>query len=109
MTYCVGIATKYGFVVASDLTPNAGYDQVNTVSKMHVFVTKGDRVFVLLASGSLSCTQSIITLLRRDFDKGEGLAKAESMYDAARVVGDKVRAVREVDRAALEADDYKFN
>jgi hypothetical protein len=31
---------------------------------------------VLLASGSLSLTQSIVTLLRRDFDRGKGLAKA---------------------------------
>jgi putative proteasome-type protease len=109
MTYCLGIVTKYGLVMASDSRTNAGYDQVNTVKKMHMFVAKGSRVFVLLASGSLSCTQSIVTLLRRDFDKGEGLAKAETMYDAARVVGDKVRAVREIDKAALEADDYKFN
>jgi putative proteasome-type protease len=109
MTYCLGIVTKYGLVMASDSRTNAGYDQVNTVKKMHQFVIPGDRVFVILASGSLSCTQSVVTLLRRDFDNGEGLAKATSMYDAARVVGDKVRAVREVDKAALEQDDYKFN
>jgi len=109
MTYCLGIVTKYGLVMASDSRTNAGYDQVNTVRKMHTFVTPGERVFVILASGSLSCTQSVVTLLRRDFDKGEGLAKATTMYDAARVVGEKVRAVREVDKAALEQDDYKFN
>jgi putative proteasome-type protease len=109
MTYCLGIVTKFGLVMASDSRTNAGYDQVNTVKKMHMFVTPGERVFIVLASGSLSCTQSVVTLLRRDFDKGEGLAKAESMYDAARVVGEKVRAVREVDRTALEQDDYKFN
>ena len=28
------------------------------------------------ASGSLSCSQSVITLLRRDFDQGQGLAQA---------------------------------
>jgi len=109
MTYCLGIVTKYGLVMASDSRTNAGYDQVNTVKKMHTFVTPGERVFIILASGSLSCTQSVVTLLRRDFDKGEGLAKAATMYDAARAVGDKVRAVREVDKAALEQDDYKFN
>jgi putative proteasome-type protease len=109
MTYCLGIVTKFGLVMASDSRTNAGYDQVNTVNKMHSFVIPGERVFVILASGSLSCTQSVVTLLRRDFDKGEGLAKAVSMYDAARVLGEKVRAVRELDRAALEQDDYKFN
>jgi putative proteasome-type protease len=109
MTYCVGIVTKYGLVMASDSRTNAGYDQVNTVSKMHCFVHPGERVFVLLASGSLSCTQSIITLLRRDFDKGLGLAQAASMYDAARVIGDKVREVGDIDRASLAKDDFKFN
>ena len=109
MTYCLGIVTKSGLVMASDSRTNAGYDQVNTCRKMYTFVKEGERVFVLLASGSLSCTQSVITLLRRDFDKGEGLAKALSMYDAARIIGNEIRRVGELDRPALERDDYKFN
>src|SRR5271170_2732924 len=102
MTYCLGIVTKFGLVMASDSRTNAGYDQVNTVHKMHTFVQPGERVFIALTSGSLSCTQSVITLLRRDFDKGLGLATAPTMYDAARVVGEKVRQVGEVDRPSLE-------
>ena len=109
MTYCLGIVTKHGLVMACDSRTNAGYDQVNIVRKMHTFVTPGERVFVLLASGSLSCTQSIVTLLRRDFDRGQGLAEAATMYDAARVVGEKVRAVAVIDKPALERDEYKFN
>jgi putative proteasome-type protease len=31
------------------------------------------------------------------------------MYDAARVVGEQVRAVAAIDRQALERDDYRFN
>ena len=109
MTYCLGIVTKYGLIMASDSRSNAGYDQVNVVRKMHTFVQPGERCFVVLTSGSLSLTQSIITLLRRDFDSGHGLAKAPSMYDAARIVGDQVRRVSDIDRAALERDDYRFN
>lgn len=109
MTYCLGIVTKDGLVMASDSRTNAGYDQVNTVKKMHTFVQPGERVFVALASGSLSCTQSVLTLLRRDFDQGKGLAIAPSMYDAARDIGEKVRQVGQMDRPALERDDYKFN
>src|SRR5580765_6968700 len=109
MTYCVGIWTKYGLVMASDSRTNAGHDQVNIARKMHVFVQPGERVFVLLSSGSLSCTQSIITLLRRDFDEGKGLAQAPSLYDAARIIGDEVRRVSDMDRAALERDEFKFN
>ena len=109
MTYCLGIVTKQGLVMASDSRTNAGYDQVNVCRKMHTFEQPGERVFVILASGSLSLTQSVITLLRRDFDDGIGLAQAPSLYDAARVIGEQVRRVADIDRAALERDEYKFN
>jgi putative proteasome-type protease len=109
MTYCLGIMTKFGLVMASDSRTNAGYDQVNTTRKMHSFSIPGQRVFTLLSSGSLSCTQSCLTLLQREFDQGKGLADCESMYDAARVVGNTMRKVAELDREALERDDFKFN
>jgi putative proteasome-type protease len=109
MTYCLGIITKFGLVMASDSRTNAGYDQINTCRKMFTFVKEGERVFVLLASGSLSCTQSVLTLLRRDFEQDAGLAKANTMYDAARIIGNEVRRVGDMDRPALERDDYKYN
>lgn len=109
MTYCVGIITRQGLVMGSDSRTNAGSDQVNVSRKMHMFVTPGERVFVLTCSGSLSLAQSVRTLLRRDFDAGEGLAAAPSMYDAARVVGQQVRRVSDLDRESLERDDFRFN
>src|SRR5262249_52914010 len=51
----------------------------------------------------------VVTLLRRDFDHGAGLAAVASLYDAARAVGDQVRRVSDMDRPALERDDYRFN
>ncbi len=109
MTYCLGIMMRQGLVLASDSRTNAGYDQVNVCRKMHFFERPGERVFVILTSGSLSLTQSVITLLQRDFEAGMGLAAAPSLYDAARVVGEQVRRVSALDRAALEQDDYRFN
>lgn len=109
MTYCLGIITKDGYVAASDSRTNAGYDQVNVCKKMHTFVKPGERAFSLLTSGSLSCSQSIVTLLRKEFEIGQGLAAAASMYEAARSVGEQVRLVSELDRRALEQDDFKFN
>ena len=109
MTYCLGIWTRHGLVMASDSRTNAGHDQVNVSRKMHLFEQPGERVFVLLGSGSLSCTQSIVTQLRRDFDHGKGLAQAPSLYDAARIIGEEVRRVSDLDRAALERDEFKFN
>ncbi len=109
MTYCLGIKTHQGLVLASDSRTNAGYDQVNVCRKMHLFTKPGDRVFALLTSGSLSCSQSVITMLEREFDEGRGLAAVDSMYDAARVVGEMNRRVAEMDRRALEFDGFQFN
>jgi putative proteasome-type protease len=95
--------------MASDSRSNAGFDQVNVCRKMYRFVTEGERVFVILTSGSLSISQSVISLLRDDFEAGLGLAKASSIYHAARIVGEIVRRVSEIDRAALERDNFSFN
>ena len=109
MTYCVGILTHQGLVMASDSRSNAGYDQVNVSLNMHTFVQPGERAFVVLTSGSLSLTQSVITLLRDDFNAGQGLASAKSFYAATRAVGECVRRVAEMDRTSLERDEYSFN
>ena len=109
MSYCLGILTRHGLIMASDSRTNAGYDQVNVCRKMHTFVKTGERVFIVVTSGSLSLTQSVITLLHRDFEQGTGLAVVPGLYDAARVVGAQVRRVADIDRAALERDHYHFN
>jgi len=109
MTYCVGIMTRHGLVMASDSRTNAGYDDVNVCCKMHRFVQPGERVFTLLCSGSLSLSQSVLTLLERDFQQGKGLALAPTMYDAARVIGEQIRQVSTLDRPALERDGYRYN
>lgn len=109
MTYCLGIVTSEGLVMASDSRSNAGFDQVNVCRKMYRFVAEGERVFVILTSGSLSISQSVVSLLRADFDAGSGLATVPSVYHAARIVGDKVRQVSELDRASLERDNFSFN
>jgi len=109
VTYCVGIMTRQGLVLASDSRTNAGYDDVNVCRKMHHFVTPGERAFILLCSGSLSLSQSVITQLGRAFDRGKGLAEAKTIYDAARIVGEEIRRVGELDRPALERDGYRYN
>jgi putative proteasome-type protease len=109
VTYCLGIVTDEGLVMASDSRSNAGFDQVNVCRKMYRFTQEGERVFVILTSGSLSISQSIMSLLRLDFDAGQGLAQARSMYHASRIVGECVRRVSEIDRASLERDSFTFN
>jgi putative proteasome-type protease len=108
MTYCLGILTREGLVMASDGRSSAGYE-VQSCLKMHTFAQPGERVFVILASGGLSLTQSVLTLLERDFARGGGLAAVATMYEAARVVGAAVRDVDALDRVALERDGASFN
>ena len=109
MTYCLGIVTKHGLVMASDSRTNAGTDQASICRKMFTFEIPGKRALVLLTSGSLSLSQSVLSLLQADFDKGEGLARVDSMYEAARAIGTQVRKVREVDCDPLEKDGYHFD
>lgn len=109
MSYCLGINTADGLVLASDSRTSSGADQVNTCQKMHQFVIPGERVFVILTTGSLSLSQSVITLLRQDFSAGRGLAAVANMYEAARVLGGMVRRISDLDREALEKDNFRFN
>lgn len=109
MTYCLGIKTESGLVLASDSRTNAGIDQVDTCRKMHTFSLPGERLFVILSSGSLSLTQSVLTLVDDEFRRGAGLASVQNFYQAARVVGGHVRTVADLDRAALERDGLGFN
>jgi putative proteasome-type protease len=109
MTYCLGIMTQEGLVMASDSRTNAGFDDLNVARKMHTFCQPGERAFVVLCSGSLSLSQSVINLAKAAFHAGEGLAQSRSIYEAARDLGDCVRQVAELDRAALERDNYSFN
>src|ERR1700733_7491027 len=56
MTYCLGIITREGLIMASDSRSNAGFDQVNVCRKMYTFAVPGERALVILASGGLSLT-----------------------------------------------------
>lgn len=109
MTYCLGIKTHEGLILASDSRTNAGIDQVDACRKMHTLARAGDRVFVILSSGSLSLTQSVIIDLEEEFNRNEGLGKAKTFHAAARVVGDAVRRVSQLDRESLERDGIPFN
>ena len=109
MSYCLGIKTRDGLVMASDSRTSAGADQVNVCQKMYRFELPRERVFVILTTGSLSLSQSILTMMRNDFDQGKGLATVPTFYDAVREVGSKMRLVGDLDREALQRDGYSFN
>ena len=48
MTYCIGIKTQDGIVIASDSRTNAGLDNVNIYSKMFTHDV-GDRTIIAVS------------------------------------------------------------
>ena len=65
---------------------------------------------MLLASGSLSLTQSILTLLRRDFDAGPGAGGgAEPVRRGPGRSASRSGGWTRSTAPSLERDDYKFN
>jgi putative proteasome-type protease len=95
MTYCLGIVLPEGLVMASDSRSNAGVDQVALVRKFELVIQPGNRVIVILSAGNLATTQSVATQLRENLGAGcaQDLYAARTMYEVARIVGDKLREV----------------
>lgn len=113
MTYCLGIKLDSGLIFASDSRTNAGLDQISTFRKMMVYERPGDRFMVLLSAGNLSISQSVRELLQVvQIPRGEEpltIWNAESMFDAARLLGVAVRTVAERDGPALRDAGLEFN
>jgi putative proteasome-type protease len=118
MTYCVGIKLDAGLVFLSDSRTNAGLDAISTFRKMMIYEKPGDRFMVLLSAGNLSISQSVREVLQVEKIPGVDAAgqprpttiwNAESMFDAARVLGSAVRRVYEQDGPSLKAAGIDFN
>jgi len=69
LTCCLAIRVEDGLVFAADSRTNAGVDSVTSCRKLHVFQPAADRVFVLLAAGSLATTRELIDQIGRDLDQ----------------------------------------
>ena len=110
MTYCVGVKLDTGLIFGSDSRTHAGVDNYAKFCKMTVFERAGDRVLVLLSSGGLAGTQTVISLLRkRAAAKPPHLWAVPSMFDVANLVADAVRDIERRDGPSLESSGMKFN
>ena len=109
MTYCIGYWLEKGLVLASDSRTNAGVDYISSYSKMHIFQPAPDRLFVLMAAGSLATTQAVINWIRRDLDRpadletgaGKDLRHCDYLFEAAAYVGRQNVAVQKDNEAGL--------
>lgn len=110
MTYCVAMRLDAGLVFLSDSRTNAGVDHVGTFRKMTVFESAGDRMMVLMTAGNLSISQSVRQIVAELVTaNGKSIWNAANMYEAAQVVGEAIRIVRERDAESLEQFGIDFN
>lgn len=110
MTYCVAMRLNAGLVFLSDSRTNAGVDHIGTFRKMTVFETPGDRMMVLMTAGNLSISQSVRQIVADHVTSdGKSIWNVSSMYEAAQIVGEAIRLVRDRDAASLEQSGVDFN
>jgi putative proteasome-type protease len=100
MTYCVGMLPSAGLVLIADTRTNAGIDNISTYKKLHVLADTDERLVVLASAGSLSVTQSMLSMLEEGLHADEEggplrrIATAPSMFRAAQMVGEALSAAR---------------
>jgi putative proteasome-type protease len=108
MTYCVALKFDAGLVFASDTRTNAGVDNISRVDKMHVFANVGNRVIVALSAGNLSITQNALNQIERAAKENPGapnIYTVTTLYDAAELIGNTLREVRNRDGEYLRAQN----
>jgi putative proteasome-type protease len=114
MTYCLSLLCREGIVFIADSRTSAGVDNITIQPKMRVYAEKGERVICLMTSGNLSVTQSVCALIEEDLllkaepERGNLLSQ-RTLFETARYVGTKIRAVDKLDRESLEAAGFPFN
>jgi putative proteasome-type protease len=100
MTYCVGMLPSAGLVLIADTRTNAGIDNISIYKKLHVLADSDDRLVVLASAGSLSVTQSMLSMLEEGLAPDEEggplrtVATAPTMFRAAAMVGEALAAAR---------------
>jgi putative proteasome-type protease len=90
----------------ADTRTNAGLDNISIYRKLNTVVVPGERVLALASAGSLSVSQSVVSLLHEGLENPETgevetLVKAPTLFRAAQLVGRAIRQVRSIDGKAL--------
>lgn len=110
MTYCLGIMTRYGLVMAADSRTNAGVDYISTYQKLFDLSCPGERVLLVCSSGNLSMTQAVVNWLQKDIRTKEDITihNLPTLYEVARYIGSKIREIQDQDRPWLQKDGIDF-
>ena len=103
MTYCVAMRLESGMVFVADSRTNAGVYHIATFRKVHIFSFPDERLIILMSSGNLATTQSVVSLLRmRAHTDQPNLFGCDSLFDAAEIVGRTVREVIDRDKGTQQ-------
>lgn len=105
MTYCLGILSRAGLVLASDGRSNAGVDQITKVVKLTLVTVPGERVICIQSAGNLATSQAVVTELEEVAGKGdpaEDLHLCKTMFEVAQMVGTRLRRVSDSDAKYVE-------
>ena len=113
MTYCVGLMLDVGLVFMSDSRTNAGLDNVSTFCKIFNWEERGEKSITLLAAGNLATTQSVIGYLderlKVSAERKPKILEAESMFQAATIVGETLKQVIAKQTDQGQRADSAFN
>jgi len=108
MTYCVGLLVDAGLVIISDTRTNAGIDNISTYKKLHTLIDEDERLIVVASAGSLSVTQSMLSMLKEGMpcldDTGvpRRVDNAHTMFRVAQLVGEALSTARRAIGSTLE-------
>jgi putative proteasome-type protease len=104
MTYCVGLLIKAGLVMIADTRTNAGIDNISTFKKLHVLANDKARLIVAASAGSLSVTQSALSMIEEGLpgDPPRLLSDAKTMFQAAQLVGEALATAKRAIGATLQ-------
>jgi putative proteasome-type protease len=98
-----------GLVMIADTRTNAGVDNFSSYKKLHTLAATPERQIYACTSGSLSMSQSVISLVLEGLpaDQVDALPRtldcATSMFRVAQLVGEAVQAANRTVGSALEA------
>lgn len=107
MTYCLGMLLDAGMIMIADTRTNAGIDNFSSFKKLHVLADEEDRQIFACTAGSLSMSQSVISLIQEGLPAAEGsemnrsLHGAATMFRAAQLVGEAVQVANRTVGEAL--------
>ena len=108
MTYCVGLLVEAGLVLIADTRTNAGIDNISIFKKLHVLADADDRLIVAASAGSLSVTQSTLSLIEEGLpcldDSGvlRTVATQATMFRVAQIVGEALSTAKRAIGATLQ-------